>query len=219
MIFRIINAIIILLLYAIGIHTANRIEITPYEVNINSTNHAGTFKIAMFSDLHLGYINGTDRLEEIVIKINSINPDIVVILGDFFDRNYHAVQETQEIISLLRQIESTYGKYLCWGNHDAGDTYEEMKNLIMSANITILEDEAITIDDKVVLVGRKDSSLIGNQGENRSDISYKLEEMSNCLPIVVLDHHPSNIDEYKQANLILSGHTHQGQEHGGHQSV
>lgn len=63
-----------------------------------------------------------------------------------------------------------------------------MKNLIISANITILEDEAITIDDKAVLVGRKDSSLIGNQGENRSDISYKLEEISDCLPIVVLDH-------------------------------
>lgn len=63
-----------------------------------------------------------------------------------------------------------------------------MKNLIISANITILEDEAITIDDKVVLVGRKDSSLIGNQGENRSDISDKLEEISDCLPIVVLDH-------------------------------
>lgn len=211
LIFRIINAIIILMLYAKGIHTANRIEITPYEVNINSINHAGTFKIAMFSDLHLGYINGTDRIEEIVAKINSINPDIVVIPGDFFDGNYHAVQETQEIISLLRQIESTYGTYLSWGNHDAGETYEEMKNLIMSANITILEDEAITIDDKVVLVGRKDSSPIGNQGENRSDISYKLEEISNCLPIVVLDHQPTNIDEYKHADLILSGHTHQGQ--------
>ena len=83
LIFRIINAIIILILYAIGIYTANRIEITPYEVNINSNNHAGTFKIAMFSDLHLGYINGTDRLEEIVVTINSINPDIVVIPGDF----------------------------------------------------------------------------------------------------------------------------------------
>ena len=83
MIFRIINAIIILILYAIGIHTANRIEITPYEVNINSNNHAGTFKIAMFSDLHLAYIHGTDWLEEIVVTINSINPDIVVIPGDF----------------------------------------------------------------------------------------------------------------------------------------
>lgn len=89
-----------------------------------------------------------------------------------------------------------------------------MKNLIISANITILEDEAIKIDDKAVLVGRKDSSLIGNQGENRSDISYKLEEISDCLPIVVLDHQPSNIDEYKHADLILSGHTHQEQEHG-----
>ena len=211
LILRITDAIIIFMLYAIGIYTANRIEITPYEVNINSTNHAGTFKIAMFSDLHLGYVNGANRLEEIVVKINGTNPDIVVIPGDFFDGNYHAVQETQEIISLLRQIESTYGTYLSWGNHDAGDTYEEMKNLIMSANITILEDETITIDDKVVLVGRKDSSLIGNQGENRTDISYKLEKISDCLPIIVLDHQPSNIDEYKYVDLILSGHTHQGQ--------
>lgn len=60
-----------------------------------------------------------------------------------------------------------------------------MKNLIISANITILEDEAIKIDDKAVLVGRKDSSPIGNQGENRSDISDKLEEISDCLAIPI----------------------------------
>ena len=46
--------------------------------------------------------NGTDRLEEIVVKINSTNPDIVVIPGDFFDGNYHAVQETKEITVNLK---------------------------------------------------------------------------------------------------------------------
>lgn len=211
LILRIIDVIIIIMLYAIGNHTANRIEITPYEVTINCVNHKGSIKIAMFSDLHLGYINGAIRLEEIVVKINSINPDIVVIPGDFFDGNYYAVQEPQEIISWLRQIKSTYGTYLSWGNHDAGDTYEEMKKLIMSANITILEDEAITVDDKVVLVGRKDSSPIGNQGGGRTNIPYKPEGAGDCLPIIVLDHQPSNIEEYKHADLILSGHTHQGQ--------
>lgn len=208
---RIIDAILLVILFVTGIHTANYIKITPYEITIDSANRADSLKIAMFSDLHLGYINGSNRMKEIVEKINSLHPDIVVIPGDFFDGNYNAVQNPQEIISLLRQMKSTNGTYLSWGNHDAGDTYEDMKKFILSANITILEDEAVMIEDKIALAGRKDSFPIGYQGDGRKDISLKLQKISDSLPVIVLDHQPSQMGEYKHADLILSGHTHQGQ--------
>lgn len=206
---RIIDIVLVLILFSAGIYTANNIKITKYEIDINKSSNLDTLKIAMFSDLHLGYINNHKQLSEIVSKINSINPDIVVIPGDFFDGNYNAIQNPHKVQEELLKINSTYGTFLVWGNHDAGDTFKKMREFITSANITILEDEIVEIPDQFVLVGRRDSSPIGYQGDNRSNSN--IDELNINLPIIVLDHQPSNIDEYKQADLILSGHTHQGQ--------
>lgn len=208
---RMINIALVLILFFIGMYTANDIKITKYEIAVDKSSNLDMLKIAMFSDLHLGYVNNHEKLSEIVSKINRISPDIVVIPGDFFDGNYNAIKNPQEIQEALLKINSTYGTYLVWGNHDAGNTFDEMKALIASANITILEDEAIEVADRFILVGRRDSSPIGYQGENRTDTNINMEESDINLPVIVLDHQPSNMDEYQQADLILSGHTHQGQ--------
>lgn len=206
-----INIALVLILFFIGMYTANDIKITKYEITVDKSSNLDMLKIAMFSDLHLGYVNNHEKLSEIVSKINRISPDIVVIPGDFFDGNYNAIKNPQEIQEALLKINSTYGTYLVWGNHDAGNTFDEMKALIASANITILEDEAIEVADRFILVGRRDSSPIGYQGENRTDTNINMEESDINLPVIVLDHQPSNMGEYQQADLILSGHTHQGQ--------
>ncbi len=200
-----------LVLLFIGIHTASDIKITKYEITIDKQASPGSLKIVMFSDLHLGYVNDHEKLLEIVSKINRANPDLVVISGDFFDGNYNAVQEPQQVIEALLQIEATYGTYLAWGNHDAGDTFDKMRELVAASNITILEDKAVKIADSFLLVGRKDSSPIGAQGERRVSMENELAQLDAGLPVIVLDHQPSNIGEYEQADLILCGHTHQGQ--------
>ncbi len=200
-----------LVLLFIGIHTASDIKITKYEITIDKQASPGSLKIVMFSDLHLGYVNDHEKLLEIVSKINRANPDLVVISGDFFDGNYNAVQEPQQVIEALLQIEATYGTYLAWGNHDAGDTFDKMRELVAASNITILEDKAVKIVDSFLLVGRKDSSPIGAQGERRVSMENELAQLDAGLPVIVLDHQPSNIGEYEQADLILCGHTHQGQ--------
>ena len=46
----------------------------------------------------------------------------------------------------------------------------------------------------------------------RCDFADILGEINGDLPIIVMDHNPSNIKEYgKEVDLILSGHTHKGQ--------
>lgn len=200
-----------LVLLFVGIHTASDIKITKYEITIDKQASPGSLKIVMFSDLHLGYVNDHEKLLEIVSKINRANPDLVVISGDFFDGNYNAVQDPQQVIEALLQIEATYGTYLAWGNHDAGDTFDKMRELVAASNITILEDKAVKIADSFLLVGRKDSSPIGAQGERRVSMENELAQLDAGLPVIVLDHQPSNIGEYEQADLILCGHTHQGQ--------
>lgn len=208
---RLAAAAAALLLLAFGLRTASNVRLTKYEVTIEKDTSLDSLKLVLFSDLHLGYVNDHEKLAEIVAKINETHPDIVVISGDFFDGNYNAVQQPKKVAEELRKIEATYGVYLAWGNHDAGDTFEEMRQLALDGGITLLEDEAVTIADAFVLAGRRDSFPLGEQGGSRADMSGRLAEFETGLPVIVLDHQPSNIDEYENVDLILCGHTHQGQ--------
>lgn len=206
--------LLIAVLICYGSWQARQIKTINYQVTINSLANKQPQKIkaVLISDLHLGYVNDVKKLATIVTKINQMHPDIVFISGDVFDGNYHALQEPQKMEQQFKRLLSTYGTYMCWGNHDAGETFEKMKALIEASGITLLEDEMTVVGEALLVVGRKDSKPIGSQKGNRQSIQEQFKQVGNQLPKIILDHQPSNLDEYEQANeLILSGHTHQGQ--------
>ena len=84
------------------------------------------------------------------------------------------------------------------------------------ANINNLKDQAITVDERFVLVGRVDASPIGGYGNGEVKRNENLDEIlhgtNSELPVVVMDHNPARADGYgNEVDLILCGHTHRGQ--------
>ncbi|MBO0474518.1 hypothetical protein IGL98_003163 [Enterococcus sp. DIV0840] len=208
------STILIVVLFCYGSWQAQQIRTVNYQVTIDKSadNKQKKLKAVLISDLHLGYVNDVKKLEKIVTKINQMHPDIVFISGDLFDGNYKALQDTLGMEKQFKRLSSTYGTYMSWGNHDAGETFEKMKALVEASNITLLEDQMTVIGEEILVVGRKDSRPIGSQDGSRKSMKEQFKKVGNKLPKIILDHQPSNIDEYEQANeLILSGHTHQGQ--------
>ena len=57
-------------------------------------------------------------MEKMVDKINAQNPDLVVVAGDIFDNEYEALENPDRLAAILRGIQSKYGVYACYGNHD-----------------------------------------------------------------------------------------------------
>ena len=53
-----------------------------------------------------------------VKKINAANPDLVIIAGDIYDNEFEAIEEPEKIQELFASIQSKYGVFACWGNHD-----------------------------------------------------------------------------------------------------
>lgn len=192
------------------INTLN-VKTKEYSITINTTQtNKDSLTVGLISDLHLGYIYDDKRVSEIVDRLNQMNVDIVCIVGDIFDGDYKTINNKEKIKSLFQNIKSTYGVYASLGNHDAGKTYDEMIKFINESNITLLRDDYQVIDNKFIIAGRRDSSPIGNHGKDRKET---LEIVNpNDLPIIVMDHQPGNISEYdNNIDLILCGHTHQGQ--------
>ena len=167
-------------------------------------------RIALISDLHLGYVIGEHHLEKVINAVNSTKPDLVCIAGDIFDGDAAVPAAPEALKALFLKMDSVYGVYACLGNHDAGPSYGRMLEFLSEAGVHVLRDEAVVIDGRFVLAGRRDSYPIGGQRDKRENLT--LPAKAGELPVIVMDHQPGNIRDYgEETDLILCGHTHKGQ--------
>jgi len=194
-----------------GVIHARQIKQASYTVKIEKESSLKNLNIILISDLHLGYLNDDKWLAKIVDKVNSLEPDIVCIAGDVFTDNFNALSKPELAAQSLKSIRTKYGVYACVGNHDGGKTFNDMLRFLEQGNVKVLLDEHVVVEDKFIIIGRRDSRPIGFQGETRKKL-YTYPEENKNLPVIVLDHNPANIKGYgNEVDLILCGHTHKGQ--------
>lgn len=202
-------SIIILLICARYIGTYG---LVTKEYKINSSEIPEEFdgiKIVHFSDLHYKRAISNDKVEDVIKEINLINPDIVVFTGDLFDEdNILSDNDYNFIANSLNKINAKYGKYAILGNHDFKDK-DNIINIYNQSGFNYLENNMDTIqinNSKINISG------IGNVTYNEDDIS-KIN-LSNDAYNIILVHEPDIIDDIvnnEETDLILAGHSHNGQ--------
>lgn len=224
-----ICAVIILSLSIWGIINAHTLRVTNYEIKVNkSCGTLENMRIVLIADLHLGYNIGNEEMEKMVAKINEQDADLVVIAGDIYDNQYEALEDPEKLAGILSGIESIYGTYACYGNHDiqeailAGFTFSSsekkesdprMDELLEKAGIKLLRDEAVLVDNAFYVYGRPDYERPGRGIEERKSAVKITADLDTDKPIIVIDHEPRELSELADAgvDLDLCGHTHDGQ--------
>lgn len=224
-IFKILIALFIFvasfLLYAHFISTSGLVVKEYLVVNEELPESFYGTKIIQMSDIHYGRTTSAEDLRNIVKKINSYNPDIVVLTGDLLDRDKkYTNKELEELSNILADINVTIKKYAIMGNHDntqnkwkevitnsgfinLGDTYEIIYNNsyepILIAGMSTGQYSNATPSEKV----NDAISLLINNEDSTNTINYG----------ILLMHEPDYIDDidYNNFNLIMAGHTHNGQ--------
>jgi len=212
-----------------GIYRARDVKLNEYEVQIDKPlAGADRLKILLIADLHLGYNAGLAQIEKAVALINEQSPDLVCLAGDIFDNNYDAIRNPDAIADALAGIESTYGVYACWGNHDVNERmlagfpvgwgeethhHPGMYAFLSRANVKLLEDEAELVDGRFYVAGRLDESKPATPDGTRKTPAALLDGLDKSKPVIVLYHEPDELQELADAgcDLLLSGHTHNGQ--------
>ena len=215
-------AIIIFAPIIIGsVYGMNHIELTEYNITTDKIDNE-SYSILFVSDVHYGSVQNTQLVKDNILKMNNLKPDIVVLGGDIVDERT-TKEDMQEIFEELGKINSTYGTYYIFGNHDRQPyaidyengnrtfTDSDLNQTIEKNKIKILNDNKITINNDIVLVGRSDAEW--EDTIDRIDVNEILNESDLSKYIVVLDHQPVESKENAQegADLQLSGHTHGGQ--------
>lgn len=168
------------------------------------------FKIVQLTDLHISNLLTKEWLNKVVEKTNKENPDLIVITGDLTDG---MPEDYKNNIIPLKNLQSKYGVYGSQGNHEYYYDFEGWNHEYKKNNVNMLNNEHVLIGkfDKFVLAGVTDPVAI-RYGKEPNNIEKALEGKNNSLPVVLMDHRPSNAFQNSTFNidLQLSGHTHGG---------
>ncbi len=211
-IFILITLFLLLILYMHFIGTKGLI-VREYKVESNQLPDSfHGFKVVQFSDLHYLSTIHEKELKNIVNKINKLKPDIVVFTGDLIEESKTTTEnDLKVLITYLNKIEATTGLYAIKGNHDySNDNFEKVMN---QTNFKILDNtyELIYYQGNIPILLTGNGSIIHNDCDIDKAFSY--DKMDNLYTISLI-HEPDvtdNIREKYSVNLILSGHTHNGQ--------
>lgn len=192
-------------------HLGDEIEVHSHELCIPRwPSEFDGLRIGHLTDLHLGDLMPRERFEETLALLHEQRVDLVAFTGDAVDLEHDGVED---FFSELAKVHAPFGHYLVLGNHDHLDDGEAVARAAREAGITVLLDEAVSID-----VGRERPLRIGgvDWAKRVSDCSEKVRLVSGdgeeCCDLL-LSHNPKSFIEATELGipLTLAGHTHGGQ--------
>jgi uncharacterized protein len=183
----------------------NHLQVNEYSLELPQKSSAITeLKIVFASDFHLGQVTDDRLLEKFVSRVNSLHPDIILIGGDILEG--HGNENLGQFELQFRGLRAKYGVYAVPGNHENHN--DSANNFFTKSGMKLLEDRVENIDSAFYLVGRKN----GRFPEKKS-IEDLLKAAPDNLPIILLDHSPTDLENASRSRVDLqfSGHTHNGQ--------
>ncbi len=163
-------------------------------------------RVVQLSDLHLGGWLQPLRLRAWLERVNDLQPDLVVITGDFVDET--ADRPLDELLAPLRTLQSPV--IAVPGNHDHRRGVEQVCAALSACGLRVLRNQVHTL--------RRDGAQLhiaglGDQAWQDDDLDALLEQLPPG-PAILLAHEPDVADladAGERFMLQLSGHTHGGQ--------
>ena len=206
-----VGTVVILLGMTYGFFNARNIRVKPLAITIDKPRVGGSLRIAMISDMHMGTIIGEKMVEQMVAKINSIKPDLVLMAGDQIDGNPHPVMQ-QDLGKILEKIKSKHGVYAITGNHEYIGNAETACAYLEAHGVKMIRDNAVEVAG-VYLVGREDGAAKQFAHLDRKPLADLVAPLDKSKPIILMDHTPFHLEEAEQngCDLQVSGHTHHAQ--------
>ena len=164
-------------------------------------------RLAVVADIHLGPLTGSHHAGQIVDLINSVNADIVCVVGDLVDGT---VAELGRFAEPLANIRSRQGAYFVTGNHEYYSGFQPWMDEIARLGVRPLRNERLELGG-LDLAGVND--LTGGDFDDAPDFGKALGGRDTARPVVLMAHQPVMARDAARygVDLQVSGHTHGGQ--------
>ena len=188
---------LILLISIFGLIKGRKLYVK--NIQLSSSNIKQELNFIFISDIHLG-TNKINHLLNILKKIKNIKYDFILIGGDLIDSSSFDLKN----LNILKNINKDI--YFVNGNHEYYlKDFKKKIDSLRKYNIKMLINQRVTIQD-INLIGVDDLQNVD------SKINHVKRLRKENLFNLVLTHKPDIWDKIKDKNeLMLSGHTHNGQ--------
>ncbi|MFC1741134.1 metallophosphoesterase [Nanoarchaeota archaeon] len=193
--------LVVLVIVFYGIINAFFIRVNTIEIPIDNLEKETT--LVQISDVHLGTIHNSGYMTRIVDKINDINPDMVLITGDFVDGSGKIVEHSVAPLNKLRPK-----TFFSTGNHEMYEGIDEVIGLLEMTKVEVLRNEVVEYKGIQVIGIDNPAREMRRTNDEISKIKFDKKR-----PSVLMFHPPQGLEDASRAgvDLQLSGHTHNGQ--------
>jgi predicted MPP superfamily phosphohydrolase len=183
------------------------IRTSEYRIEVpKKASDIGHLKIAFASDFHLKTQTDIHFVEQFAARIAAIEPDLLIYGGDIVEGRGDG-GKMDRIAKILREIHPKYGVFAVLGNHESFGA--QLKgHFFDKAGMQVLCDSVAVIGRSFHLAGRLDDRY-----RERMSTVELLRSVKDSLPVILVDHRPTNIIENSKTmtDIQFSGHTHNGQ--------
>lgn len=191
-------------------------------------------RIAALADIHACEPwMSAERITYIVDQTNRLDPDLVVLLGDYAAGHPWVTKgvDTRDWSSALAALKAPLGVHAILGNHDWWDDSEAQRRghgpviartALEGAGIPVYENDAVRLEkagqafwlaglgDQIALLPKRKFGRRRWRGVD--DLPLTLSKVTDGAPVILLAHEPDVFPRVPQrVSLTLSGHTHGGQ--------
>lgn len=183
-----------------------RVDSVLIKADLSRYGFEAGLRVVQVSDIH--FSDGeSEMLGSIIGRVNSLEPEVVVLTGDMVDGSG---SDIHELSRLLGNLNAPVGVFAVLGNHEYSQDISGFRAELEEAGVILLVNEAHQIgenDEGLYLVG------IDDLLEGTPDLERALAGISPDAQIIMLWHEPDTFDTYsdKRVFLQLSGHSHGGQ--------
>ena len=193
---------VVLATFAAGV-VGSLVAMTPMvkTIQLTSPRLDQPIRFIQITDVHIGS-RSKAFLDKVIARVNREKPDFLCITGDFIDAT--GVPESD-----LIALKSVVGPiYFCLGNHEKYEDLEAIIERLENLGVHVLRNEA--------LMHRKDIQVIGiDDMEDPLQVAKQLKHIELVPDAfkLLLYHRPRGLEAASDSNieLVLSGHTHNGQ--------
>jgi len=211
--------------YAFAIEPRFRLAVTHYRLTPPGWPRDGRrLRVAALADIHACEPwMPLSRVEEIVATTNRLEPDLIVLLGDYvagLQRFRSATVAPEDWARAFGRLSAPLGTYAILGNHDWWSNVDRVRAAFDAHDIPVLENNAELLaapDGTSFWLAGLGDQLAYYRGNGRF---HGVDDLPGTLagvpddgnPVVLLAHEPDIFAAMPdRVSLTLAGHTHGGQ--------
>lgn len=165
-------------------------------------------RLALLADLHADALKGREFMRAVVERVNALQPDMVLIVGDFVDGT---VAQRGSALEPLKEL-SCNCVFAVPGNHEYYSGYEEWAPFLASLGIQLLHNQHVEMAAQGVVIAGVTDPAARVYGLEEPNVAKALAGAPADKPVILLAHQPQIARQAEPAGVALqvSGHTHGG---------